>query len=601
MMTDSNEPSDDERTRYASVQEGLVSTAPGPVGIGTLINNNYLITNVLKSGGMGAVYRGIEIGTGDPVAIKAVLPQLAEDEKAAQLFRREARMLRQLADDAIVRYYNYVHDLTLDRYFLIMEFIEGQTLSEYLERHGPVAPGPARTLMARLAQGLAKAHQQGVVHRDLSPDNVMLVNGSMEQGRLIDFGIAQSQIVTDGTMHGQFAGKFKYVAPEQLGHFDGVISPATDIYGLALLIAAATIGTHLDMGDSIVAAVEARQSVPDLSAVPAELRPLLSMMLEPDPAARPLSMTEVLRLMNNPHLIVDGNEFAPSAAVPITSHVFHSEMAAGIGTGIAHKRRWGSGIVAAALWAFLALVGGGLAVERYRGIWGGDNTVEQEAQSVVSGIPNPDISTRDGFLSASITGDCAYAARINSGPNAGLIEAFSVADVAFDGLPAAYEKKFGTPPEVLLRQVSPEQCAALNLVRRLQGRGRPTVEMSLSTDSIQSGEAVDARIITAGDQAVWTVLISPTGAVYNLTDRLSAPVGGHRSLTVGLTLAPDAMATPQLLLSVATQRPLTRAAVMLDGVQAAELLPSILEEVAARGGAATASLSYVLLTPADPP
>ncbi|MBL3562224.1 hypothetical protein JMM65_15935, partial [Rhodovulum sulfidophilum] len=88
---------------------------------GTVINNNYRIAGVLSSGGMGAVYHGVEIGTGDPVAIKAILPDLAADPRAGALFRSEARMLRQLADDAIVRYYNYVHDHALERYFLVME------------------------------------------------------------------------------------------------------------------------------------------------------------------------------------------------------------------------------------------------------------------------------------------------------------------------------------------------------------------------------------------------------------------------------------------------------------------------------------------------
>ena len=285
---------------------GTVETTKGgsiAVGVGTLVNNNYEITHVLKSGGMGEVYRGVEIGTGDPVAIKAILPELAEDEKAGLLFKREARTLRQLADEAIVRYYNYVHDRDLDRYFLVMEFIEGVPLSDHIENCGAIPAPAAMTLLKRLAKGLSNAHAQDVIHRDLSPDNVMLPEGDVTQARLIDFGIAKSNVVTEGTMHGQFAGKFKYVAPEQLGHFDGIIGPATDIYGLALLTCSAAMGRPLDMGASIVEAVQSRQNIPDLSALPEILRPIMSHMLEPDPLRRPASMQEVRRMLENPAMI----------------------------------------------------------------------------------------------------------------------------------------------------------------------------------------------------------------------------------------------------------------------------------------------------------
>ena len=288
------------RTASIAPTTGGLST---PIIVGTLINNNYEVCEILKSGGMGAVYRGIELGTGDPVAIKAILPELAEDEKAGLLFKREARTLRQLSDEAIVRYYNYVHDRELDRYFLVMEFVEGLPLSEYMKTHGPLSTVAARSLLRRLAKGLGKAHAQDVVHRDLSPDNVMLPNGAVEQARLIDFGIAKSNVVKEGTMAGQFAGKFKYVAPEQLGHYGGVIGPATDVYGLALLICAATLGRPLDMGSSIVEAVTSRQTIPDLSEVPQELRPILRHMLEPDPADRPTSMDAVNRLLEHPEKI----------------------------------------------------------------------------------------------------------------------------------------------------------------------------------------------------------------------------------------------------------------------------------------------------------
>jgi len=270
------------------------------VPLGTIINNNYVITDMIQSGGMGEVYRGENSFTGDAVAIKIVLRSLAHDEKIAALFRREARILCQLSDSAIVRYHNFVHDQDLDRFCLIMEFIDGVPLSDHVKQNGPITVAEARKLIVKLAEGLGRAHDMDVVHRDLSPDNVMLRGGDVNNAVLIDFGIAKSTEISEGTLHGQFAGKFKYISPEQLGHYDGHVGPRTDIYGLALLMAAALIGEPIDMGSSVVEAVNRRREIPDLTAVPEELRPLLAHMLEPDPKDRPARMSDVVRLIRNP-------------------------------------------------------------------------------------------------------------------------------------------------------------------------------------------------------------------------------------------------------------------------------------------------------------
>ncbi len=271
--------------------------------IGAVINNNYKILELINAGGMGEVYRGEQVFTSDPVAIKIVLPALAQDEKVLTLFKREARILSQLADEAIVRYYNFVHDPTLDRFCLIMDFIDGIPLSDQVAKQGPIDLDAANRLMVRLARGLDKAHIREVTHRDLSPDNVMLPSGDVDRAVLIDFGIAKSTEVTEGTLHGQFAGKFKYISPEQLGHFDGVISPRTDIYGLGLLMAAAMRGRPIDMGSSVVEAVNARRAIPDLTGVYPEMQPLIAHMLEPDPNLRPNRMLEVAAMVENPSLI----------------------------------------------------------------------------------------------------------------------------------------------------------------------------------------------------------------------------------------------------------------------------------------------------------
>ena len=625
--------------RTAATLEGQEGTGTATaVGIGTLINNNYEISEVLKSGGMGEVYRGVEIGTGDPVAIKAILPELAEDEKASLLFKREARTLRQLADEAIVRYYNYVHDRDLDRYFLVMEFIEGVPLSDHFRTHGALPVPAVFTLLKRLSKGLSKAHAQDVIHRDLSPDNVMLMGGDVSEARLIDFGIAKSNVVKEGTMHGQFAGKLKYVAPEQLGHYGGEITPTTDVYGLGLLCAAAAVGRPLDMGGSIVEAVKLRESIPDLSAVPEQLRPILSHMLEPDPRHRPASMEQLRRMLENPNMIPAKyraglppppameatTPAAPGLARPLRSAPPGLQVPlAGGGTAApvpsettqsrtlpplqAEEQERGGGGRALSLLAlaFVVISGGVGFVAWQSGMLGGSAEVSepdtpQPATEQTVGIPAPQTTTRAGFLADFSSGDCTYLTRVSAGQNAGMIEGYSPSGEDFPGLPVAYEERFGARPAILPRQVQSPQCAALDFARALQGRGREAPQLQMSADRIASGESIRARIGGMQSQAAWAALITPAGGVFNLTPRLSDPVGGQRNLSFGLNLSAGAEAVPQLVLIVTSDTPLTRAATAADGSSAADLLPLVLDEIAERNGAAAASLGYVMLEPPKP-
>ncbi|MDN3713702.1 protein kinase [Paracoccus cavernae] len=109
---------------------------------------------------MGEVYRAENLFTGDPVAVKIILPNLARDESIIDLFRREARILVQMRNDAIVRYHNFVRDRGLNRYCLIMEFVDGQHLWNYVHERGTLDVDQALVLMRRLANGLAEAHAQ---------------------------------------------------------------------------------------------------------------------------------------------------------------------------------------------------------------------------------------------------------------------------------------------------------------------------------------------------------------------------------------------------------------------------------------------------------
>ncbi|PZU91530.1 MAG: serine/threonine protein kinase [Chelatococcus sp.] len=278
--------SDSERTVFAP-------RGGGGVAIGTRLNGIYEIESLIGVGGMGEVYRGRAIQTGDAVAIKMIRPDMARDESALALFRREAAALHNLYNEAIVRYYVFTIDPVTEAPYLAMEFVDGQPLSERI-RERPLTLEEADVLRRRIAPGLHAAHLLGIVHRDISPDNIILPGGNPARAKIIDFGIARSSLLGEGTVIGSgFAGKYNYVSPEQLGLYGGEVTGRSDMYSFGLVLAEALTGKAIDMGGTQVQIVEKRRRVPDLAAVDARIRPLLARMLAPDPADRAADMAEV--------------------------------------------------------------------------------------------------------------------------------------------------------------------------------------------------------------------------------------------------------------------------------------------------------------------
>ena len=284
--------SDDEKTR-------IIATG-GTIAAGTQLNGIYEVEERIAEGGMGEVYRGRNIQTDDLVAIKVVLPEHARDQKILALFRKEATILPRLSHDAIVRYHVFTVDPGINRHYLAMEFVDGESLAEHL-KHGPLDSETARRLVLRVASGLAAAHEAGVIHRDLSPDNIILPGGNPNKAKIIDFGIAKSTTIGGGTLIGSgFAGKYNFVSPEQLGDFGGEITGRSDIYSLGLVFAAALRGQPLDMGSTPVEAIDRRRGIPDISGLDPVLLPVVEAMLQPNPEHRPPSMDAVVMMLSTP-------------------------------------------------------------------------------------------------------------------------------------------------------------------------------------------------------------------------------------------------------------------------------------------------------------
>jgi len=324
----------DDKTVFQARPEGSLSR-------GVRLNGMFEIERLIAAGGMGEVYKGIAVASGDAIAIKVVRPEMSRDPDVIALFRREAAILHDLLHDGIVRYYVFSLEPDLQRYYIAMEFVDGVSLQKRLV-DGPLTPNEARVLLKRIGGALEMAHSRGVIHRDISSDNIILPGGDVRNAKIVDFGIARATKAAEGTIiGGGFAGKYKYVSPEQLGLYGGEVTPKSDIYSFGLVIAEALRGQPIDMGGSQFEVIEKRRKVPDLSGIEMSLRPLLTAMLAPDPADRPENMAEVASWG-------DGLTVLRPAAAPAPEPV------------ATKKRGAGAAIGAAAF--VIALLGGGAAV-----------------------------------------------------------------------------------------------------------------------------------------------------------------------------------------------------------------------------------------------
>ncbi len=267
------------------------------IQVGDVLNHIFEVKRFLARGGMGEVFEGVNVNTDERVAIKVMLPAMAADEKVVAMFRKEARTLTKLQHEALVSYRVLAQEPNLGVLYIVTEFIEGVELADVL---GKVerSPDELAGLLKRLASGLGAAHKLGAIHRDMSPDNVLLAGGDVHQAKIIDFGIAKDLDASSATIVGDgFAGKLNYVAPEQLGDYGREVGPWTDVYSLALVILAVASGKNVNMSGSLVDAIDKRRKGPDLASIPANIKPTIEAMLRPDPKERLRSMEDVIAML----------------------------------------------------------------------------------------------------------------------------------------------------------------------------------------------------------------------------------------------------------------------------------------------------------------
>ena len=276
---------------------------------GDLLNNTYRIEELLGRGGTSDVYRARNEVSGRLVAVKVLKSELSQQDGFLALLTREEES-REIRHDAVVRY-SENHRTPEGHIYLLMDYVDGPGLDALMAK-GPLPAADLLKICHRVAEGLQAAHRRNIVHRDLSPDNILLRNGRPEEAVIIDFGIAKDANPGAATIVGnEFAGKYAYAAPEQLsGHSDA----RTDIYALGALLLACFRGTAPKAGANPMEVVTYKSQAPDLSGVPEPLRGLLARMTAPDPNDRFQSADDLLQALDG---AADGQSSGPGEATII--------------------------------------------------------------------------------------------------------------------------------------------------------------------------------------------------------------------------------------------------------------------------------------------
>jgi eukaryotic-like serine/threonine-protein kinase len=287
-------------------------SAPTPVAAGSRLADRYLLLHPIGTGGMGTVWRAADDVLDRHVAVKVLAAALTGDPEFRQRLRREARAAARLDHPHITRVYDY-GEVAMDGQtvqYLVMELLSGPTLAARLQA-GPLAVTEVAKIGAEVAEALAIAHARGVIHRDITPGNIMLTPAGT---KLLDFGI--STVAGDAAMTavGRTLGTPAYLAPERIAGRPA--TAAADVYALAAVLTHAVTGHTVYRGNWSEQAHAHLHDEPVLEDVPTDLVSPLRACLAKDPHVRPTAAEVALALRSISTADRPANRVPASASVP---------------------------------------------------------------------------------------------------------------------------------------------------------------------------------------------------------------------------------------------------------------------------------------------
>jgi serine/threonine protein kinase len=299
-------PSSPARTASSGPVKGGAAKGTSSIDLapGDLFAGRYRIDKQVGRGGMGAVY----LAEQEPLARKVAIKVLhgTADETTVARFQREARLIAQLQHPHIVGLIDFGEDD--GRLFLAMEYIDGEALTALLKREAPLTPKRACEIALQVAEALAVAHDIQVVHRDVKPDNVMIIKTAAGQDfvKMLDFGVAKikregDQQNTIETKAGLIVGSLRYISPEQVE--SGDITPRTDIYSFGCILYEMLTGKRVfeypSPADCAIAHLTEKPKPPTIDgrALSGPLVDLTMRCLEKKPGKRPADAREALKIL----------------------------------------------------------------------------------------------------------------------------------------------------------------------------------------------------------------------------------------------------------------------------------------------------------------
>jgi eukaryotic-like serine/threonine-protein kinase len=331
--------------------EGVSSTtffAPG-----TLLGARYQVLRVLGQGGMGAVYQARDQELDRIIALKVIRPELAANPSILQRFKQELILSRHVTHKNVVRIFD-LGEAGGTR-FITMEYVEGEDLRGLLRQKGKFSKTEAVTVIQQICRALDAAHSEGVIHRDLKPQNVM----RDPQGRVVvmDFGLARSLESEGMTQTGALVGTLEYMSPEQA--LGASLDQRSDLFAVGLIFYELLTGKTPYKADTAIASLMKRtheRAIPASeidSSVPASLSAIVSRCLERDPKDRYQSAADLLKELeawsSDPDLAVSSHVGVASSAprVPAPASQVSGPRSVQISLNLPSQRGW--------MWAAVAL------------------------------------------------------------------------------------------------------------------------------------------------------------------------------------------------------------------------------------------------------
>ena len=281
----------------------MANQVHGPEGM--IFANKYRIVKLIGSGGMANVYLGIDMNTGANVAIKILKPEFSSDEEFIRRFDAEAKSVASLNHANIVKVYGVGHEGNFR--YIVQEYIEGITVKDLINQNGHLDWRNAVPIVIQIGLALDYAHQNGIVHRDIKPQNILISRDRV--AKITDFGIARAASSTTITMTGVQMGSVHYFSPEQAR--GGNVGPQSDVYSLGVSLFEMVTGRLPFDGDSNVAiAVKHLQETPPvpsslMQGIPKGLDSIIAKCMQKSPERRYQNMRQLVTELDS--LLVDPN------------------------------------------------------------------------------------------------------------------------------------------------------------------------------------------------------------------------------------------------------------------------------------------------------